>query len=155
MSHSSSPLLNFLFFIFFFPHSPSLQTKAPQETKNQPQKQITSTQKSSLDTQIEKTEKELSSLRASLSQSIHLIEQRELNSNIEYENLTLHIASLRTSLHAQIEQILQESVRFKMHVQRSLEDYEGFVVEEVEVELEEEVGDDEGRGFGEGDYGAV
>ena len=36
--------------------------------------------------------------------------------------------------------MLNDIVKFKLHIQKSLEDYEGFVVEEVEKELG---GDDE------------
>ena len=34
--------------------------------------------------------------------------------------------------------MLNDIIKFKVHVQKSLEDYEGFVVEEVEAELGEE-----------------
>jgi kinetochore protein NDC80 len=40
--------------------------------------------------------------------------------------------------------MLNDIIKFKVHVQKSLEDYEGFVVEEVEQELGgegEETGD--------------
>ena len=40
--------------------------------------------------------------------------------------------------------MLNDIVKFKLHIQKSLEDYEGFVVEEVEKELggeDEEVAD--------------
>jgi kinetochore protein NDC80 len=39
--------------------------------------------------------------------------------------------------------MLNDIIKFKVHVQKNLEDYEGFVVEEVEQEL--------GGGEGEGD----
>ena len=48
--------------------------------------------------------------------------------------------------------MLNDIIKFKVHVQKSLEDYEGFVVEEVEVELGG--GDDEyaaNQGAGEDD----
>ena len=40
--------------------------------------------------------------------------------------------------------MLNDIIKFKVHVQKNLEDYEGFVVEEVEQELggAEEDGDD-------------
>jgi kinetochore protein NDC80 len=40
--------------------------------------------------------------------------------------------------------MLNDIIKFKVHVQKNLEDYEGFVVEEVEHELggAEEEGDD-------------
>lgn len=41
--------------------------------------------------------------------------------------------------------MLNDIIKFKVHVQKSLEDYEGFVVEEVEAELGGD-GDEEGAG---------
>ena len=35
--------------------------------------------------------------------------------------------------------MLNDIIKFKVHIQKSLEDYEGFVVEEVEQELGSEV----------------
>lgn len=46
--------------------------------------QVTSTQKLASDAQIEKMEKELAKMRAGLSESVQLMEQREMNTNIEY-----------------------------------------------------------------------
>ena len=43
--------------------------------------------------------------------------------------------------------MLNDIIKFKVHVQKSLEDYEGFVVEEVEMELGVE--DGEGNGAAE------
>lgn len=45
--------------------------------------QIITTQKLASDAQVEKTEKELAKLRAGLSESLQLMEQREMNTNIE------------------------------------------------------------------------
>ena len=45
--------------------------------------QVTTTQKIASDTQIEKMEKELAKMRAGLSESVQLMEQREMNTNIE------------------------------------------------------------------------
>jgi len=49
--------------------------------------------------------------------------------------LTLRADALREQLHTEIEKMLNDIIKFKVHVQKSLEDYEGFVVEEVEQEL--------------------
>jgi kinetochore protein NDC80 len=46
-------------------------------------KEVTTTQKVASDTQIEKMEKELAKMRAGLTESIQLMEQREMNTNIE------------------------------------------------------------------------
>ena len=46
-------------------------------------KEVTATQKAASDTQIEKMEKELAKMRAGLDESVQLMEQREMNTNIE------------------------------------------------------------------------
>ena len=58
--------------------------------------------------------------------------------------MTLRANSLREELHTEIEKMLNDIIKFKVHVQKSLEDYEAFVVEEVEQELGGE-GEDEGE----------
>jgi kinetochore protein NDC80 len=59
-----------------------------------------------------------------------------------YEQLTLRANALREELHTEIEKMLNDIIKFKVHIQKYLEDYEGFVVDEVEHELG---GDDEQR----------
>ncbi|KAL2222773.1 HEC/Ndc80p family-domain-containing protein [Thermoascus aurantiacus ATCC 26904] len=98
-------------------------------------KEITTTQKLASDAQIEKMEKELAKMRAALTESVQLMEQREMNTNIEYEQLQLRANALREELHTGVESILNDVIRFKVHIQKSLEDYENFVVDEVEQEL--------------------
>ncbi|KAL4896914.1 HEC/Ndc80p family-domain-containing protein [Aspergillus ambiguus] len=98
-------------------------------------KEITTTQKLASDAQIEKMEKELAKMRDTLSESVQLMEQREMNTNIEYEQLTLRANALREELHTNVESMLNDVIRFKVHVQKGLEDYESFVVDEVEQEL--------------------
>ncbi|KAH8770634.1 HEC/Ndc80p family-domain-containing protein [Hyaloscypha finlandica] len=105
-------------------------------------KEVTTTQKLASDTQIEKMEKELAKMRAGLTESVQLMEQREMNTNIEYEQLTLRANALREELHTEIEKMLNDIIKFKVHIQKNLEEYEGFVVDEVEHELG---GDEEGR----------
>lgn len=48
---------------------------------------VTTTQKLASDTQIEKMEKELAKMRAGLTESVQLMEQREMNTNIEFVSL--------------------------------------------------------------------
>ena len=52
-----------------------------------------------------------------------------------FEQLTLRANSLREELHTEIEKMLNDIIKFKIHVQKSLEDYEGFVEGEVEQEV--------------------
>ncbi|KAK5132191.1 hypothetical protein LTR08_009314 [Meristemomyces frigidus] len=87
--------------------------------------------------QIERMEKELRKMRAGLTESVQLLEQRELNVNIEFDQLKDRSATLREELHTELERMLNEIIRFKIHVQGSLEGYEEFVAQEVEREFEE------------------
>ncbi|KAI0386552.1 HEC/Ndc80p family-domain-containing protein [Hypomontagnella monticulosa] len=98
-------------------------------------KEVTTTQKLASDAQIEKMEKELAKMRAQLTESVQLMEQREMNTNIEYEQLTLRANALREELHTEIERMLNDIIKFKVHIQKNLEDYEGFVADELEKEL--------------------
>ncbi|KAI9762121.1 MAG: peroxisomal membrane protein pex14 [Chaenotheca gracillima] len=97
-------------------------------------KEVTSTQKLASDAQIEKMGKELSKMRAGLTESVQLMEQREMNTNIEYEQLTLKANSLREELHTEVERMLNDVIKFKVHVQTNLENYETFVADEMEQE---------------------
>ena len=52
-----------------------------------------------------------------------------------YEQLRDKADTLREDLHSEIEKFLNEIIKFKLHVQKGLEDYENFVLGEVEQEL--------------------
>lgn len=54
-----------------------------------------------------------------------------------FEQLTLRANSLREELHTEIEKILNDVIKFKVHVQQNLENYEAFVDQEVKAELDE------------------
>jgi len=54
-----------------------------------------------------------------------------------FEQLTLRANTLREELHTEIEKMLNDIIKFKIHVQKSLEDYEVFVANEVDAELED------------------
>jgi kinetochore protein NDC80 len=60
------------------------------------------------------------------------------NSTCRFEQLTLRANSLREELHTEIERMLDDIVRFKLHIQRSLEEYEQFIADEVEKSCEEQ-----------------
>ncbi|KAF1812961.1 hypothetical protein P152DRAFT_449054 [Eremomyces bilateralis CBS 781.70] len=98
-------------------------------------RELTNEQKMTSDTHVEKMERELASLRTGLSDSIQMTEQREMNTNLEYERLKDRADAVREELHTEIERILNDVIKFKVHIQKSLEDYEQFVAEEVEGEL--------------------
>ncbi|KAF1837308.1 HEC/Ndc80p family protein-like protein, partial [Decorospora gaudefroyi] len=103
-------------------------------------REITNTQKSQSDAQIERMEKELGRMRSGLGESVQLMVQREMAVNIEYEQLQLRANALREELHTEIERMLDDIVRFKLHVQKSLEEYEQFIADEVERSCEEQDG---------------
>lgn len=65
------------------------------------------------------------------------------NEVVRCEQLTLHSIALREDLHTKTERILNDIIKFKVHIQKSLEDLEGLVVEEVERELGGEDEDEE------------
>ncbi|KAK1771829.1 HEC/Ndc80p family-domain-containing protein [Phialemonium atrogriseum] len=98
-------------------------------------KEVTTAQKMASDAQIEKMEKELAKMRAQLTESVQLMEQREMNINIEHEQLTLRSSALREELHTELVRMINDVIKFKMHVQKSLEEYEFFVADELEKEL--------------------
>lgn len=60
------------------------------------------------------------------------------DSNYRYEQLTIRANALREELHTEITRMLNDVIKFKMHVQKSMEDYEGFVTDELEKELASE-----------------
>lgn len=107
-------------------------------------KEVTSAQKMSSDAQIEKMEKELSRMRAGLSESVQLLEQREINTSIEYQQLVLRANSLREELHTEIDRILNDVIKFKIYILKNLDDYEHFVTDELERELGVDDGKDDG-----------
>ncbi|KAG6110010.1 hypothetical protein E4U31_006271 [Claviceps sp. LM219 group G6] len=98
-------------------------------------KEVTTAQKMASDAQIEKMEKKLSRMRATLTESVQLLEQRDINTKIEYEQLVLRANSLREELHTEISRMLNDIIKFKIHVQKNLEDYAIFVTDELEKEL--------------------
>jgi kinetochore protein NDC80 len=55
-----------------------------------------------------------------------------------YEQLQVRANALREELHTEIERMLDDIVRFKLHVQKNLEDYEQFIADEVERSCEEQ-----------------
>lgn len=47
----------------------------------------------------------------------------------------LQANALREELHTEIDRMLNDVIKFKIHVQKNLDDYEGFVADELEKEL--------------------
>lgn len=61
-----------------------------------------------------------------------------------YEQLTLRANALREELHTEVERLLNDVIKFKVHIQKNLEDYEEFARDELEKQLGggDEFGDD-------------
>lgn len=74
----------------------------------------------------------------------------DANNRRRYEQLVLRANSLREELHTEIDRMLNDIIKFKIHVQKNLDDYEGFVADELEHELGvDETRDDATRTLGE------
>ncbi len=88
---------------------------------------------------IEKLEKELARMREGLDRGVVETEQREMEVQVAWEAMRDEAARVRDELHSGVERCLEDVIRFKVHVQRGLEEFEGWVGDEVELEL---LGDD-------------
>lgn len=82
----------------------------------------------------EKTEKELEKMRDGLERGVRELEVREMEVGVAWDNMVSEAERVREELHGGIERILEDVVRFKLHVKGGLELFEGWVGEEVEVE---------------------
>lgn len=72
---------------------------------------------------------------------------RTLHTNARFlprhEQLILRRDALREELHTEVDRMLNDVIKFKIHIQKNLDDYEGFVTDELEKELgSEEMKDD-------------
>ncbi|GAB1729611.1 hypothetical protein NU195Hw_g837t1 [Hortaea werneckii] len=106
-------------------------------------REILSAQGMASEAQIERMEKELGRMRREVGESVQILEQREMGVGLEYEQLTLHSSALREQLHTELERMLNEIIRFKIHIQSSLEGYEEFVADEVERECSSSIREQE------------
>lgn len=64
-----------------------------------------------------------------------------------YEQLVLRANALREELHTEIDRMLNDVIKFKIHVQKNLDDYEGFVADELERELGTDEAKEDTRGL--------
>lgn len=67
----------------------------------------------------------------------HPLRCLELTVCQRFEQLTLRANSLREELHTEIDKILNDVIKFKVHVQQNLVNYEAFVDQEVKAELDD------------------
>ncbi|KEF52286.1 uncharacterized protein A1O9_11526 [Exophiala aquamarina CBS 119918] len=84
---------------------------------------------------VEKLEKELARMREGLERGVVELEQREMEVGVAWEAMREEAARVREELHSGIERCLEDVIRFKVHVQKGLEEFEGWVGDEVELEL--------------------
>ncbi len=65
-----------------------------------------------------------------------------LSRRTRYEQLVVRANALREDLHTEIDRMLNDVIKFKIHVQKNLDDYESFVTDELERELGTDDGSD-------------
>lgn len=99
---------------------------------------------------VEKLEKELARMREGLEKGVLELEQREMEVGVAWEGMREEAGRVREQLHGSVERALEDVIRFKVHVQKGLEEFEGWVMDEVEAEL---VGDANGDDGEDGDAG--
>lgn len=105
--------------------------------------------------QIEKLEKELARMREGVERGVLELEQREMEVGVAWEGMREEAGRVREQLHAGVERALEEVIRFKVHVQKGLEEFEGWVGDEVEAELVGDVGANAADGGGGADGAEV
>lgn len=98
----------------------------------------------------EKTEKELAKMRDGLEKELRDLEGREMEAGVAWDNMVSEAERVREELHGGVERILEDVIRFKLHVKGGLEVFEGWVGEEVEAEEGEWA--EAAEGDGEGEY---
>lgn len=105
------------------------------EQTHHSQRDVLATQHTQSTASIEKLESELARMRRAIDQGGLRLEQREMEAQLAWEAVQAEAAALRERLHRAVEALLEDVVRFKVRVQRGLEEFEGWVGDEVEAEL--------------------
>ena len=104
-------------------------------------KETTQTSQTQSSSQIERMEKELGRMRSGLDEGVLATEQREMQTNLEYERLVQRVGEVREELHTKIANMLDEVIKFKVHIQKGLGDFEEWVVAEQEEEMRDMEGE--------------
>ncbi|ERF75210.1 kinetochore protein ndc80 [Endocarpon pusillum Z07020] len=99
---------------------------------------MAATQHTQYTASTEKLEAELVRMRRGIDEGALRLEQREMETQLLWEAMQGDVGRVREGLHRGVEAVLEEVVRFKVRVQRGLEEFEGWVGGEVEGELLEE-----------------
>ncbi|RPB23642.1 hypothetical protein L211DRAFT_234879 [Terfezia boudieri ATCC MYA-4762] len=82
-------------------------------------------------TEIEKLERELQSLRLGMNSGVLSLDQRLQSVMIEWDQLQHAADALRQELHGEVERALNDIIRFKVHIQEGLGEFEKRLEEEV------------------------
>ncbi|KAK1811206.1 kinetochore-associated Ndc80 complex subunit ndc80 [Friedmanniomyces endolithicus] len=101
-------------------------------------REVVQAQHMASEAKVESLEKELGKMRKGVKESVEMMVGREMGVNLEYEQLGIRAAALREDMHTELERMLNDVIKFKIHVQTSLVKHEGFVAQEVEREIEEQ-----------------
>jgi kinetochore protein NDC80 len=101
-------------------------------------REVSTTQHTQATSMIEKLEGELARMQRGVEEGYLGLEQREMEVQVQWEGMQGEAGRVRERLHRGVEGVLEEVVRFKVKVQRGLEEFEGWVGGEVEGELMEE-----------------
>ncbi|KAG0635503.1 HEC/Ndc80p family-domain-containing protein [Tuber brumale] len=94
-------------------------------------KETTAAEGNASNAEIEKLEKELASMRLNMSNGVLALEQRMQSVTIERDQLEHACHALREKFHGEVDKMLHEVIKFKVHIQESLENYENLVEEEL------------------------
>ncbi|KAF8420659.1 HEC/Ndc80p family-domain-containing protein [Tirmania nivea] len=99
-------------------------------------------------TEIEKLERELQSLRLGMNSGVLSLDQRLQSVTIEWDQLQHAADALRQELHGEVERVLNDIIKFKVHIQEGLGEFEKRLEEEARgatggLDLSMSVDDDE------------
>ncbi|KAH8146461.1 uncharacterized protein LAJ45_09407 [Morchella importuna] len=81
--------------------------------------------------EIEKLEKELAGMRVGMREGVLAVEQRVQGVMIERDQLAHAAQALRERFHGEVDRILNEIIKFKVHIQDTLQGYEQLVEGEL------------------------
>lgn len=110
------------------------------------QRESAATAQTQLTASIEKLEAELARMQRRWEHDGLRLEQAEMEALMAWEGMQVKAGGLREGLHRGVEAVLEDVVRFKVRVQRGLEEFEGWVGGEVEAELGEGCPDQQQQG---------
>ena len=82
-------------------------------------------------TEIEKLERELQSLRLGMNNGVLSLDQRLQSVTIEWDQLQHAADALRQELHGEVEKALSDIIKFKVDIQDGLTEFEKRLEEEV------------------------